>query len=154
MEIYAFKLHFLAYCSLWQPEAFTNFPLFNPVFIQIWLTHFASYVVRHSTVLMWDTNRRNNKNMNVKESLTCSVLHFESAGKCTIFFWNCLSICCIVTPICILLLFCGSHFIDVYCHMLTAVEFMLRRSRELVLRILYAHVCREIRAACSTSLSN
>ena len=152
--MYAFKIHFLAYCSLWQPGVFNDSPLFNPVFIQIWLTHFAPCVVRKSAVLVWGANRRNSNNMNVKESLTCSVCYFESAGKCTILLWNCLSMYCIVTPKCIVLLFCGNNFIDVYCHMLTAaIEFMLRRSREIVLRILYALAWREIREACGTWLT-
>jgi len=52
------------------------------------------------------------------------------------------------------LLFCCNHFIDVYCHMLiAALEFMLRRSREIVLRTLYAHACHEIRATSGTWLS-
>ena len=39
-----------------------------------------------------------------------------------------LTLCCIVTPSCIVLLFCRNHFIDVYRHMLiAALEFMLRR---------------------------
>ena len=43
--------------------------------------------------------------------------------------------CCIVTPTCTVLLFCHKHFIDVYCHMfIAALEFTLRRSREIVLR--------------------
>ena len=47
--------------------------------------------------------------------------------------------------------FCHNHFIDVFCHMLiAALEFMLCRSRETVLRTLYAHDCREIRAASGT----
>jgi len=54
----------------------------------------------------------------------------------------------------IALLFCHNHFIDVYCHMLiSALEFILSRSREIILRTLYAHVCREIRAASGTWLS-
>ena len=54
----------------------------------------------------------------------------------------------------IVLLFCHNHFIDVYCHMLiAALEFTLRRSRETVLRILYAHACREIRATSGMWLS-
>ena len=37
----------------------------------------------------------------------------------------------------IVLLSCHNHFIDVYCHMLiAALEFMLRRSREIALRTL------------------
>ena len=47
------------------------------------------------------------------------------------------------TSSCIVLLFCRNHFIDVYCHMLTAaLEFTLRRSREIFLKTLYAHACR------------
>jgi len=54
----------------------------------------------------------------------------------------------------IVLLFCRNHFIDVYCHMLIAdVEFTLRRSREIVLRTLYAPACREMREASGTRLS-
>ena len=54
----------------------------------------------------------------------------------------------------IVLLLCRAHFIDVYRHMLiAALEFMLRRSREIVLRTLYAHACREIRAASGTWLT-
>ena len=54
----------------------------------------------------------------------------------------------------IVLLFCRNHFNDVYCHMLiAALEFMLRRSREIVPRILHAHACREIRAASGAWLS-
>jgi len=53
------------------------------------------------------------------------------------------------------LLFCRNHFIDVYRHMfIAALEFMLRRSREIVLRILYSHACHEIRAASGIWLSN
>jgi hypothetical protein len=37
--------------------------------------------------------------------------------------------------------------------LIAALAFMLRRSRETVLRILYAHACAEIRAAGGTSLS-
>jgi hypothetical protein len=45
-------------------------------------------------------------------------------------------ICCIVTSSYIVLLFCRNHFIDVYCHMLriVALQFTLRRSREIVVR--------------------
>ena len=47
-----------------------------------------------------------------------------------------------------------NHFIEVYCHtLIAAVVFMLRRSREIVLRTLYAHACREIRAASGKLLS-
>jgi hypothetical protein len=54
----------------------------------------------------------------------------------------------------IVLLFCHNHFINVYCHMLiAALDFMLRRSRETVLRTLYAHACHEIRATSSTWIS-
>jgi len=54
----------------------------------------------------------------------------------------------------IVLLFCRNHFIDVYCHMLiAALQFVLRRSSEIVLRTLYTHACREIRAASDTWLS-
>jgi len=38
--------------------------------------------------------------------------------------------------------------------LIAVVEFMLRRSGEIVLRILYAHACREIRTASGTWLSN
>ena len=56
--------------------------------------------------------------------------------------------CYIVTPLCILLLFCRNYFIAVYRHMLiTAIQIMLRKSKEIVRRILYAHACSEIRAA-------
>jgi len=49
------------------------------------------------------------------------------------------------------LLFCCNHFIDVYCHTLIAApEFMLRRSKEIALRTLYAHACHDIRAASVT----
>jgi len=37
--------------------------------------------------------------------------------------------------------------------LIAALEFMLRRSSETVLRTLYAHACREIRAASGTWLS-
>ena len=54
----------------------------------------------------------------------------------------------------IVLLFCRNHFIDVYCHtLISAVVFMLCRSREIVLRTLHAHAYREIRAASGTCLS-
>jgi len=54
----------------------------------------------------------------------------------------------------IVLLFCRNHFINVYCHMLiAALVFMLRRSREIVLKILYSHACREMRVASGTRLS-
>ena len=54
----------------------------------------------------------------------------------------------------IVVLFCRNHFIHVYCHMLTAaLKFILRRSREIVLRTLHAHPCCEIRAASGTWLS-
>ena len=66
----------------------------------------------------------------------------------------CTLICYIVTSSCIVLLFGRKQFIDVYCHMLiAALEFTLRRSREIVLRTLYAHACHGIRAACGTWLS-
>ena len=51
----------------------------------------------------------------------------------------------------IVLLFYRNHFIDVYCHMLVAaLEFTLRRSREIVLRTLYAYACCENRVASGT----
>jgi len=54
----------------------------------------------------------------------------------------------------IVLLFCCNHFIDVYYHMLiAALEFTLSKSKEIVLRTLYAHAYREIRAASGTWLS-
>jgi len=54
----------------------------------------------------------------------------------------------------IVLLFCRNHFIVVYCHMLiAALEFMLCRSRETVLRTLYGHACPEIRTASGAWLS-
>jgi len=63
-------------------------------------------------------------------------------------------ICFIVTPTCIVLLFCCNHFIDVYCRMfIAALDLMLRWPREIVLRTLYAHACREIRATGGTRLS-
>jgi len=37
--------------------------------------------------------------------------------------------------------------------LIAAVVFMLRRSREIVLRTLHAHACREIREASGTCLS-
>jgi len=37
--------------------------------------------------------------------------------------------------------------------LIAALEFMLRRSREIVLRTLHAHACHEIRAVCVTWLS-
>ena len=54
----------------------------------------------------------------------------------------------------IVLLFCRNNFIDVYCHMLiAALEFTLCKSREIVLRTLYAHACCEIRVTSGTWLS-
>ena len=55
----------------------------------------------------------------------------------TPFVNHCIPYCCVVTPSCIVLPFCRNHFIDVYCHMvIAALEFMLRRLREIALRTL------------------
>jgi len=54
-----------------------------------------------------------------------------------------------VTPACSVLLCYRNRFIDVYHHLfIAALQFMLCRSREIVVRTLYAHACCKIRAAC------
>jgi hypothetical protein len=57
-------------------------------------------------------------------------------------------------PACTVLLLCFDYFIDVYCYLFNAaLEFMLTQVKGIALRILYAHACREIRAASGTWIS-
>ena len=52
----------------------------------------------------------------------------------------------------IVLLFCHNHLMCI-AYVIAALEFVLHRSREIVLRTLYAHACHGIRAASGTGLS-
>ena len=51
------------------------------------------------------------------------------------------------------LLFYRNHFMDAYCHMWIAALEFVTQVKEIVLRTLYAHACREIRVANDTWLS-
>ena len=50
-------------------------------------------------------------------------------------------------PACTVLLFCRNHFIDMHCHMFIAALEFVTQVKGIVLSILYAHACCEIRAA-------
>jgi len=68
-------------------------------------------------------------------TLTIQTLQNRAGLNCIVNFYavTVFLCCCIITPTCIVLLFCRNCFIDLYCPMfIRAVEFMLRSSREIV----------------------